>query len=342
MARNRVIPFGYCMKNGEITTEPKEVYAVAEIFREYLNGSSLLQIAKLMESENIRYTEDSDHWNKNMVKRIIENEKYLGTDKYPQIIDEDIFKRANEKRVQKATTLNLVCDDLQGIRKVTYCLECGEKLFRKTNGKGREYWNCGNPDCFKYEYRLTDQMIIVAVLTVLNTAIANPSLIENSGEISVYSPTVDVIRKQNEINKMSDSIQVDFDRVKSEIFKLAEMKYDCCTYNDSPQKTAEIKALLENHEQLNTLDIGLFKACVSRIWISHFCTIEVELINGVRIKNITEKDNLKAKLSNASFDLCGQSPQFAAQTVQNIEEVNNEHSIECNDNSCQSADGNKP
>ena len=202
MARNRVIPFGYCMKNGEITTEPKEVYAVAEIFREYLNGSSLLQIAKLMESENIRYTEDSDHWNKNMVKRIIENEKHLGTDKYPQIIDEDIFNQANEKRIRKANTLNLVCDDLQEIRKVTYCLECGEKLFRKTNGKGREYWNCGNPDCFKYEYRLTDQMIIGAVLTVLNTAIANSSLLEYGGEISVYSPTVDVIRKQNEINQI--------------------------------------------------------------------------------------------------------------------------------------------
>lgn len=105
MARNRVIPFGYCMKNGEITTEPKEVYAVAEIFREYLNGSSLLQIAKLMESENIRYTEDSDHWNKNMVKRIIENEKHLGTDKYPQIIDEDIFNQANEKRIRKVIRL---------------------------------------------------------------------------------------------------------------------------------------------------------------------------------------------------------------------------------------------
>ena len=309
MPKNRVIPFGYCMKSGEITTEPKEVCAVAEIFSEYLNGSSLLQIAKLMESKKIRYTEDSDRWNKNMVKRIIENEKYLGTDKYPQIIDEDIFRQANEKRVRKATTLNLVSDDLQEIRKVTYCAECGEKLFRKTNGKGREYWNCGNPDCFKYEYRLTDQMIIGAVLTVLNTAIANPCLLEYGGEVSTYSPTADVIRKQNEINQMSDSIQVDFDRVKAEIFKLAEMKYDCCTYNDSPQKAAEIKALLKNHEQLNTLDIGLFKAGVSRIWISHFCTIEVELINGVRIKNITEKDNLKAKLSNASFDLCGQSPQ---------------------------------
>ena len=312
MARNRVIPFGYCMKNGEITTIPKEVYAVSTIFSEYLNGSSLLQIAKLMESEKIRYSTDSDRWNKNMVKRIIENKKYLGTDKYQQIIDEDIFRQANEKRVRKAATLCVISDDLQEIRKVTYCAECGEKLFRKTNGKGREYWNCGNPDCFKYEYRLTDQMIIGAVLTVLNTAIANPSLIENSGEISVYSPTVDVIRKQNEINQMTDSLQVDFDKVKVEILRLAEMKYNCCTYNDSPQKTKEIKALLENHEQLNMLDIGLLKNCVNRILISHFCTIEVELINGTRIQNISERNE------------------------------NCVHSIECNDNSCQSADGNKP
>ncbi len=28
-------------ENGEITTEPKEVYAVEEIFREYLNGKAV-------------------------------------------------------------------------------------------------------------------------------------------------------------------------------------------------------------------------------------------------------------------------------------------------------------
>ena len=311
MARNRVILFGYCMKNGEITTEPKEVYAVEEIFREYLNGSSFLQIAKLMESEKIRYSEDSDRWNKNMVKRIIENEKYLGTDKYPQLIAEDIFRRANEKRIRKATTFNLISDDLQEIRNRTYCAECGHRLSRIGGNSKYEHWDCRNPDCCKFEYQLTDQMIIGAVLTVLNTAIANPSLIENSGEISVYSPTVDVIRKQNEINQMTDSLQVDFDKVKVEILRLAEMKYDCCTYNGSPQKTNEIKALLKNHEQLNTLDIGLFKACVSRIWISHFCTIEVEFVNRVIIKNITERNE------------------------------RNEHSAECNDNSCKSPDSGK-
>ena len=152
-------------------------------------------------------------------------------------------------------------------------------------------------------------MIIGAVLTVLNTVIANPSLMESNSEISVYSPTTDVICKQNEINQMADSTQVDFDRIKSEIFKLAEMKYGCCTYDESPQKTAQLRCLLDEQEQLNTLDIGLFKACISRIWISHFCTIEVEFINGVHIKNITER---------------------------------NEKNAGSNDNSCESSDGDKP
>ena len=309
MPKNRVIPFGYCMRNGEITVEVTESKAVAKIFEEYLNGSSLLQIAKLMESEKIRYTADSDHWNKNMVKRIIENEKYLGTDKYPQIIDKDIFNRANEKRVSKATSICVIPEDLQEIRNRTYCSECGHRLSRIGGNCRHEKWDCRNPDCYRFEYQLTGQMIIGAVLTVMNTTIANPTLIENNGEISVYSPTADVIRKQNEINQMTDSAQSDFDRIKSEIFKLAELKYTCCTYNENPQKTAEIKALLENHEQLNTIDIGLFKSCINRVLISHFCTVEIEFINGVTIKNITERTNKNA------------------------------NSAQCNDNSCESTDG---
>lgn len=307
MPKNRVIPFGYCMRNGEITAEPKEVYAVSTIFSEYLKGGSLLQIAKLMETEKIRYTADSEKWNKNMVKRIIENEKYLGNDKYPQIIDENIFKQANEKRVRKAAALNLICDDLKEIRRITYCAECGGKLFRKTNGKGREYWNCSNQGCFKFEYRLTDQMINGAVLTALNSAIANPSLIECESEISAYSPTSDILRQQNEISRMTDSPQVDFEKVKAEIFRLAEMKYERCTYSDKPQKTAKLVTLLKNHNQLNTLDIGLFKSCINKILISRFCTIEVEFINGIKIKNTIRREN-------------------------------DEHSAECNDNSCQNTD----
>ena len=302
MAKNRVIPFGYCMKNGEVTVDFTEAKAVMRIFEEYLNGSSLMQIAKLMESEKVQYSEDSGKWNKNMVKRIIENEKYLGTDKYPQIISEKFFKKANEKRVSKATSVCVISEDLQEIRNRTYCAECGHRLSRIGGNCRCAKWDCRNPDCYRFEYQLTDQMIIGAVLTVLNTVIANPSLIESSSEISVYSPTADVIRKQNEINQMTDSSQVDFDRLKAEIFRLTEMKYNCCTYNDSPQKTAQLQRLLDEQEQLNSLDIGLFKACISRIWISHFCTIEVEFINGVHIKNITERNEKNAGSNDNSCE----------------------------------------
>ena len=312
MPKNRVIPFGYSMRNGEITVDFNESKAVARIFEEYLNGSSLQQIAKLMESEKVQYSEISDRWNKNMVKRIIENEKYLGNEKYPQIIGEKFFTQANEKRMLKATSAYVIPEDLKEIRKHTYCLECGHRLSRIGGNCRSAQWDCRNPDCYRLEYQLTDQMIIGVVLTVLNAAIANPNLIENNGEISTYSPTADIIRKQNEINQMIDSTQVDFDRIKSELYRLTEMKYDCCTYNENLQKTAKIKALLENHEQLNTLDIGLFKSCVNWIWISHFCTIEVEFINGIKIKNITERNN------------------------------KNDHSIKCQDNSCEITDGNKP
>lgn len=307
MAKNRTIPFGYMMKDGKITVNPKEVLAVVTILSEYLAGKSLSEIADQM---TVPYSEGV-RWNKNMVKRILENEKYLGTEIYPQLISKDIFKAANERKVKKATSLCVISEDLQEIRNRAYCAECGHRLSRIGGNCRHEKWDCRNPDCYKFEYQLTDQMIIGAVLTVLNTAIANPSLIENNGEISAYSPTANVIRKQNEINQMTDSARPDFDRIKTEIFKLAELKYTCCTYNENPQKTAEIKALLEDHEQLNTLDIVLFKSCINRVLISHFCTVEIEFTNGIVIKNITERKN------------------------------ENAHSIECYNNSCKGTNSGK-
>ena len=278
------------MQNGEITTNPKEVLAVVTIFHSYLNGESLIDIAKAME---VPYNEGVV-WNKNMVKRIIENEKYLGTDKYPQLIDEEIFHRANATRVAKATSLCVISDELYQIRELTFCKECGQRMFRKGGNTRSEKWDC--------------QMLIGAILNVLNSVNANPSLLECSAESSAYAPSGEVIRQQNEIRHMMDAAQLDYDRTKSEILRLGQMQYDCCTYSEKPQQTELLRSLLVVHEQLNSLDIGLLRSCVSRIWISHFCTIEIELINGTIIHNITER--------GTSYG----------------------NGIECNDNSCETAD----
>ena len=66
------------MRNGEIQPKPTESKAVQNIFQAYLNGSSLLAIANWMSSQGIPYNGIDFVWNKNMIKRILENEKYLG------------------------------------------------------------------------------------------------------------------------------------------------------------------------------------------------------------------------------------------------------------------------
>lgn len=215
------------MQNGTITPNPKEVLAVVTIFRSYLNGDSLTAIAQAMK---VPYNEGVS-WNKNMVKRIIENEKYLGTAKYPQLIDEDNFRRANAKRVAKATSLCMISDGLQQIRELTFCKECGQKMFRRGGNTRSEKWDCCRKECYPLDYRLTDQMLIGAILNVLNSVIANPSLLECSTKSSAYTPSGEVIRQQNEIRHMMDAAQLDYDRTKSEILRLAQMQYDCCTFS---------------------------------------------------------------------------------------------------------------
>ena len=288
------------MQNGEITTNPKEVLAVITIFSEYLKGKSLLEITKQMD---VPYS-DGAVWNKNMVKRIIENEKYLGTDKYPQLIDEDTFHRANAKKEKKALSLCVISEELQQVRNLTFCKECAHRLFRRGGNTRSEKWDCRNQRCYPLDYRLTDQMLIGAILNVLNSVIANPSLLESSSESSTYAPSGEVIRQQNEIRHMMDSTQLDYERTKSEILRLAQMQYDCCTYSEKPQQTEFLKGLLVGHEQLNSLDIGLLKSCVSRIWVSHFCTIEIELINGTIIHNITERSTSHGNGNECNSDSC--------------------------------------
>ena len=295
MGKNRRIPFGYMMQNGIITTNPAEVLAVLTIFSEYMTGKSLENIAINMK---VPYSEDKI-WNKNMVKRVLENEKYLGNETYPQLISEDVFRTVNERKSAKATSLCIVPDELQKVRSLTVCKECGKRLFRTK----AELWDCRNKDCRPYLFKLTDEILTGAILNIMNTVIANPTLIEAEAAVSEYIPTSEILCKQAEIDRAIDNCTKTAEEIRNDILKLAELKYKHCTYSDVNQKTELFNSLIDNRNQLNTLDIGLLKSCVKRITVSHSCVIEAEFINGVIIKNETERSD-----DNGSGSKCKDNP----------------------------------
>ena len=105
MKKNRTIPFGYEMKNGEIQPNLIGSKAVQTIFESYLQGASLADIAQRMTEIGIPYHETSLIWNKNMVKRILENARYTGSDNFYPLISEEIYTSANEKKQRKCESV---------------------------------------------------------------------------------------------------------------------------------------------------------------------------------------------------------------------------------------------
>ena len=100
-----------------------------------------------------------------MIKRIIENTKYLGDNKYPQIISEKFFDQTNKKRVSKATSIYSISNELHEIRSRTYCLECGHRLSRIGGNCRCAKWDCRNPDCIRLEIRSVPAIPITTALT---------------------------------------------------------------------------------------------------------------------------------------------------------------------------------
>ena len=71
MKKIRYFPFGYHMVNGKIVIHPEESALLQELFSGYLNGASLQQLADYAEGTGIRFRENTEHWNKNMISYFV-------------------------------------------------------------------------------------------------------------------------------------------------------------------------------------------------------------------------------------------------------------------------------
>ena len=94
MAWQRKIPFGYQMRQGEVVPSREEADTVKQIFSMYIEGLSLVRIAKRLSEQGVRYHAHTGEWNKNMIKRILDNRRYLGDGIYPRHIDDGTFHAA--------------------------------------------------------------------------------------------------------------------------------------------------------------------------------------------------------------------------------------------------------
>ena len=166
-------------EDGHLIINPAEAEIVKRIFREYLEGASCMKIARGLERDGIRTARDNPRWHDSTVRKILENEKYMGDallqktytidflnkkrgknngtlpqyyieDDHEAIIPKDIFMRVQEEMARRSSER-----DMNGRRQgfsanhafshMVTCECCGEhfrRLHWNNRGKKTIVWRC--------------------------------------------------------------------------------------------------------------------------------------------------------------------------------------------------------
>jgi len=162
-------------KTGQLIIVPEEAEAVRKIFRLYLEGKSVIQIAKALEREKIKTATGNDKWHDAVIYKMLQNEKYMGDallqktytvdfltkkrvknqgivpqyyieDNHEAIIPKELFYRVQEERARRASMNKTAVSKKKNKEKSKYsskyaltdlmiCSECGQPYRRQTWSK---------------------------------------------------------------------------------------------------------------------------------------------------------------------------------------------------------------
>jgi site-specific DNA recombinase len=167
-------------EEGNLLIDPEGAKVVKRIYREYLEGESLLQIGRNLEADGILTGAGKKKWRPETIKKILQNEKYIGdallqktytidfltkkrvknTGIVPQyyvendhepIISRELYGQVQEEMARRANLYNSkggkkrVYSSRYALSSIVYCGECGE-IYRRVhwNNRGKKsiVWRC--------------------------------------------------------------------------------------------------------------------------------------------------------------------------------------------------------
>ena len=273
MKKIRYLPFGYHIVNGNIEIVPEEGALVQKIFDCYLTGMSLQGLGEMAQQTGIKFRENADRWNKNMIARMLDDERYWNETNFPPIIYDNTGIHVLSMRKQKAAA---PCP-IRFLQKKLICGGCGEKLSRNSKNTPRIRWDCRK--CGVQIGPLTDEDFLQAVTAKFLTLCQNPEMAEPS-RTSSGSLSIEAARLNNEINQAFNQCKVDSDQLQALILQCAAEKYKVCEIRDSDHCTLRIKTLFQEHYYDERLDAELFEQTVKKVILHPNQDIQLLLVNG--------------------------------------------------------------
>ena len=165
-------------KDGNLVVNENEAVIVRRIYREYLEGQSLIQIARGLEADGILTGAGKERWRPETVKKMLSNEKYIGDallqktytvdfltkkrvkneghvpqyyveNSHEGIIPKDLFMQVQEEMIRRANMRagkkRRVYSSKYALSSLVFCSKCGD-IYRRiawnNRGKHSIVWRC--------------------------------------------------------------------------------------------------------------------------------------------------------------------------------------------------------
>ena len=241
MASKRKMVFGYRMELGDIVPSPNEAETVRYIYTRYLAGASFQCLANELNQKALPY-HTGKTWNKNMVARILEDDRYIGEKEFPALIPTEQFHAAQERRKEM---------------RPEYKQTPAQKELRKL---------CGGtvPDS-----------VARKVLKILNQMVDDPQIIKI--ETSGVPTTEDIRRLRQELDTLLHTPPVDEDAARQKALEVASLKL--ASVKTEEYESHRLRGVFETHPKMDALDAALLKQSLRKIEC-HGDTVCLLLKNG--------------------------------------------------------------
>ena len=268
MALNRTVTYGYKIEGGKLTINTDEQKVVVQIYEKYAEGYSYKNIATWLTEQGVRYMPQKPAWNKNMVARILQNNNYLGNEKYMAIIDCAIYQSA---QTQAKTYTHTESEDVKILKPLLVCHNCNEPIRRRLKTSGEERWYCPN-DTRHIDIELTDEMLLESILKLQQDLIAHKQYEVSTG--SHQNLSVELIRIKNQIDLALSDENPNIEEIKNIMMSLASEKYHIL--DDVDFATSKQGYIIESlpHDKLDSRAI---KEICRQIKVSHIKATQIIL-----------------------------------------------------------------
>lgn len=269
----RKLPFGYCMRDGQVRIFEQEAEVVRMVFASYAEGNSYGTLAEWLNNRGIPFSAGRQ-WNKNTVARLLQDKRYLGTESYPPIIAPEAFGCVKPGPFGRAAH-----PWIKHIRALARCAVCGSPVRRVR----QDTWRC--PSCMPASVKSNDRQLMESAAKLLNGLCECPSAVvfspSGSAEDAPISQAKDAFALELESPEFDEST------ARAQALALAAAQFNALDSND--YETTRIQYILEKTEQVGDLDTDLLRQITSAILILPNGEVRLELKNG----QIIERSNFK-------------------------------------------------